>query len=154
MTLDFGGRRVGGGVPTGKIALGLGALVMLAAIAWIWSWQTRKAVAQAQAWAIAGPPCPAVSRPAYLAAGIPAATKFNFDDVGFARAFGHVDCDEITYGGGRGWGTYPACQFTSPGTLEITTPKGVFYFFPQIGPATVSVLHGVPRCVLGGRFKG
>ena len=154
MTLDFGARRIRGGVPTGKIALGLGALILLAAIAWIWSWQTQKAVAKGQAWAIAGPPCPVLSRQAYLAAGIPAATTFNFDDVGFSRGFGHVTCDEITYDGGRGWGTYPACQFTSPGMLQITTAKGAFYFFPQIGPATVSVLHGTPQCVRGGKFWG
>jgi len=154
VTLDFGARRAGGGLPTGKIALGIGALVLLAAIAWIWSWQTRKAVALAQAWAIAGPPCPAVSLPAYRAAGIPASLAFNFDDVVFARAFGHVSCDEIAYDGGRAMGTYPECQFTSPGTLQITTPKGVFYFFPQTGPATVSVLHGQPQCVLASKFKG
>ena len=154
MTLDFGARRISTGIPTGKIALGVGGLILLAAIAWIWSWQTSKAVAKAQQWAIAGPPCPAVSPQAFAALHIPAATVFNFDDVGFGRAFGHVACDEITNNGGRGWGTYPACQFTSPGTLQITTPKGAFYFYPSTGPATVSVVHGAPRCVLGGTFRG
>ena len=71
----------------------------------------------------------------------------------FARRFGHMSCAMITNDGGRGLGTFPVCQFTSPASLLVRTPRGEFYFAPGIGqPATVSVPPGLPQCVMNSNF--
>ena len=64
-----------------------------------------------------------------------------------------MSCAMIAYNSGRGFGTFPVCQFTSPASLLVKTRRGEFYFAPGIGqPATVSVPHGLPQCVMNSKF--
>jgi hypothetical protein len=115
-------------------------------------------IAEAKAWTITGAPCQSLSARSYFtqlqASDMRATRAFDFMGVTFARAFGHVSCSEIHEEGGRSDATFPVCQFTSPGALEVTSGQGVFYFFPQAGPATISVHGGRPQCVLASKFKG
>jgi hypothetical protein len=106
------------------------------------------ATAAAKAWELKGPPCPAPS-------GLMADPKYGptksfvFNGVRFARRFGHADCNAVAAPKGPGPDYYPLCQFTSPAVLEVTTEKGTFKFAPGVGhPATVSVVDGVPSCVI------
>lgn len=132
------------------------ALLVVLVPAAIWSWQRHleTAVANAKEWTVAGPPCPSVTRQAYLAGAVHATQEFQLGDFGFGRAYGHVSCNFVANDGGRGLGDYPVCQFTSPAVLHVTTPKGEYYFFPSTGPATVSIPQGVPQCVMASKFKG
>ena len=62
---------------------------------------------------------------------------------------GHASCIDLRYDGGKGTGTYPACQFMSPAVLTVRSDKGTFRFLPGLGKdATVFVEHGQPRCVM------
>ena len=130
------------------------AVVIVPAAIWSWNQHIEKATANAREWAIAGPPCPSLTRQAYLAGAVHATQDFQLGEFSFGRAYGHASCNFVAYDGGRGFGDYPVCQFTSPAVLHVTTPKGEFYFFPSTGPATISIPHGTPQCVMAGNFKG
>lgn len=119
-----------------------------------WLQQTPGNVANARRWTVPGPPCPALTAAAFAASPVQVRLRFEYDEVTFERAFGHVYCDAIHDNGGLGPGSHPACQFTSPAVLKVTTSKGAFYFFPSTGPATVAVTDDIPTCVRGGWFKG
>jgi hypothetical protein len=146
--------------PKRRIAAGwlaLLAIIVVALVAggfWAWNRHVEMAVAEAQAWTIKGPPCPALTKQAYLAGAVHATQSTQLGDITFERAFGHVSCNFIANDGGRGVGDYPVCQFTSPAVLHIVTPKGEFWFFPSTGPATVSVLHGQAQCVMAANWRG
>jgi hypothetical protein len=139
-------------------------LAAIAVSALVYGETTREArhraavMADAKAWTIAGPPCPHPAANAYVAdleaSHMHASRAFEFMGVTFARSFGHVSCAEIHANGGRSDATYPVCQFTSPGALEVTTARGEFYFYPSTGPATISVPDGRPMCVMASKFKG
>ena len=112
------------------------------------------AIAEAKTVALAGPPCPTVTAAGALAGVLRANETFQYYDMHLSRAFGHVSCDMIGYDAGRGWGKYPLCQFTSPGLLHITTPGQDIYYATGIGrPATVSLPHGVLRCVMASKVR-
>ena len=116
--------------------------------------QRQHAIEEAAAWSIAGPPCPTLT-PAQYAAGPRAPFEsFTYEGIGFARQFGHVSCNAVVNNGGRGFGTFPACQFTSAGIVKITTPSGDVYYSTGSQPATVAVRKGQPSCVLAGHFTG
>ncbi|HEY5411197.1 MAG TPA: hypothetical protein VIJ94_10775 [Caulobacteraceae bacterium] len=119
-----------------------------------WLQQEPANIAKATRWTVAGPPCPAVSPRALADTVVKPGGAFQYDDVTFSRAYGHVYCDEIHDDGGRGLGSHPVCQFTGPAVLKVTTPKGSFYFAPSTGPATVAVAGDIPTCVRGGWFRG
>lgn len=141
----------------GAMWLILLAVIVAALIpAGIWSWRRHieLATAEARAWTIAGPPCPTLTRQAYEAGPVRATLQVQLGDISFDRAYGHVSCNFIAYDGGRGFGDYPVCQFTSPAVVHVSTPKGETWFFPSTGPATVSVPHGVPRCVMAANWHG
>jgi hypothetical protein len=133
------------------------ALVTAAVVAAIWGpsllVHRREAIATARAWTLHGPPCEALSPQAYAKQWFKAAKGFEWGGATFARGAGHAACQDVTRGGGRGIGTYPVCQFTSPQVIAVTTKKGVFYFAPGLGkPATVTVQAGVPTCVATSDF--
>jgi hypothetical protein len=112
-----------------------------------------EAIETAKVWEIAGPPCPRLTPAAFVASGHNPRKLFEFDGVTIARLSGHVDCQAVTYEAGRGFGTYPVCQMTSPTALRVTTKKGEFHFVPGSGsPATVSAPRGEARCVLASNF--
>jgi hypothetical protein len=154
LTLDYGARTRRRGPPLGAIALAVGVPILLLAIVASWFWQRQAAIADSRAWTITGPPCPVLSRAAYLAQPTPATHAFDYNDVVFASAYGAVSCNAIINDGGRGWGTYPVCQFTSPSLIRVATRTGEAYFQIPGGPATVTVRQGVAACVLNGWFRG
>ena len=134
-----------------------GAAVMLAFSAWLLGGAYLKhrddALALAQRFTIDGPSCPSLSRNEFLARGLKAPKGLIYEDAVFYRRFGHMECGAIRYG--RGWSpaVYPVCQFTSPGALRVTTPKGDWYFEAPPGqPATLSTPHGRARCVMASNF--
>lgn len=158
MTRDYGVRSRSRSAPIGAIALAIGVVFIVAVSAVVWLRQRAAAIKLAEAWTIAGAPCPAVSGQALAAAGLmPAGDDDSmvttFDNVRVVRASGYVSCADIAYDGGRGFDTYPVCQFPEPRGLVVTTPSGVYYFAPGYGhPATVSVPHGRPVCVMAAKF--
>ncbi len=152
MVEDYGARRVRQ-IGLKRVLIGCGALVAIAVLG-IWLARLPQAVTRARAWAISGPPCQTQPRRVFDASVVKPREAFEFDDVTFIRGYGHASCTEIVNDGGRGIGTFPECQFTSPAVLQVTTGKGDFYFLPGAGPATVSVHHGEPSCVRAGWFKG
>ncbi len=100
-----------------------------------------------------GEACPEIT-PADLAArGRPLKNVFGFHQVWFARRFGHADCALIgQYEPGAGDG-YPACRFTAPAVLRVTTVDQDRAFDVGVGQAaTVTVRDGVARCALTGPF--
>ncbi len=146
-------RRRGDGALTAVVLIGCVGFLALMALAH-WQKQLGISVGEARTWTIPGPPCPRLTREAYQASVVHVQREFSFGGAGFGRAYGHVSCSMILDNGGHGPGEHPVCQFTSPAVLHITTPRGEVYFFPNAGPATVSVLDGTPQCVLAGRFRG
>ena len=153
MASDFGARARKRSVPVAPI-LAIVALVLAAGVALMWWLPRSREIAKAEAWTFTGTPCPAVSVQAFAAFVVQPKESFEFGDVTFARGYGHASCEQITNDGGRGFGTHPVCQFTSPGVLHVTTKRGDFYFITQTGPATVAVQDGVASCVRAARFRG
>lgn len=106
------------------------------------------ATAAAKPWELKGPPCPAPSGWAADAKHAPA-KAFIFNGIKFARRYGHADCNAVAGPKGHGPAYVPLCQFSSPAVLAVTTEQGTFHFAPGVGrPATVSVVDGVPKCVI------
>jgi hypothetical protein len=146
MTIDYGVRRKPG--RTGLIIAGaILAVLALAAILAVWANERATRMAVARAWTASGPSCPAAS-------GAPAEGHVpdqieHYDGVRFARAHGAITCNEIGYDAGRSGDDYPVCQFDHPGRLEVATPAGVSRFdLGPLDPATVTIQHGVTRCVM------
>ena len=143
--------------PGQKVTLGVAALAALAIPAWLFGGsylrQRDVALSMAQEARIAGPPCPSLTRAQFKAQGLKVTKATLYEDVVFARQFGHMDCRLLRYGAGWGTEVYPVCQFTSPRTLKITTPKGEWYYALGPGqPATVGAPHGEARCVIAANF--
>lgn len=101
-----------------------------------------------------GAPCPSWTAEQYAAQPLRAKQVFSFDMIDFGRRFGHVECGVAGMHGADKLGERDVCQFTGPAVLEIKTGKGSFYFAPGVGvPATVSVQHGVPSCVMASKYR-
>jgi hypothetical protein len=146
--------RRGGGQ---KIVLVAAGVVALAFPAWLFggSYLKRRdaALDAAREWTIDGPPCAALSRAEFESRGLKVRKGTVYEGVTFYRQFGHMSCTALRYGAGWGQSTYPACQFTTPKALKVTTPKGEWYFDIGTGqPATVAAPHGQVRCVLAADF--
>jgi hypothetical protein len=143
---DFGRRR---GPRPIEIVATFGAIAVLAAtLPLALAAQRIAAVAKARAWAVSGPPCPSLSRSAYLASGERIVHLIDYDGVRFGRGYGYVSCVEVAKDGGRGLDTVPVCQFNSPTVLQVTTRRGDFYFYTRIRPATVTIADDRPQCVM------
>lgn len=148
MALDYGARRKpqrGVVIISGAVLalLAIGALILIT----INDRQTK--IAQAKAWTVSGAPCAHGAGGAWEASDAPPQIV-DFGKARFARAHGAIRCAEIGYDGGRSDDVFPVCQFDHPGRLEINTGHGAAMF--ELGPldaATVSVEHGVARCVVG-----
>jgi hypothetical protein len=134
--------------------------LILAGVAWLATQSIarereirRGRIADAKAWMIDGPPCPRISKAAFLAPRQKGPKRFDYEEAAFFRRFGHVTCAPIYADGGRGRRFHPVCQFTSPGDLMIRTAKGEWFFRPGAGqPATVSVEEGRARCVMAAKY--
>jgi hypothetical protein len=151
MTADFGVRRGSKGPPWGMIMAG--AAVLLVGLAAVFSRLSHlpAQIAAAKAWTIEGPPCPELTKAAFAAQPMKAEQLFAYDGIGFARAYGHAECNEIADHGGKGWSTYPVCKFTGPALLQVSNPKdGDHFFAPPAGvAATLSFQDRRVACVTG-----
>jgi len=119
-----------------RIGLAAVALIVPATIVPALLSQTARAVRKYEEWQVAGPPCPAGRPGARLKATLV------LERVAFSRERGHAACTTLNDRGGRGFSTFPVCQFTAPGLLRVTTRTGEHWFVAPPGvPATVAV-HG------------
>lgn len=115
--------------------------------------QREAALSRAKDAAIAGPPCPSLTKAEFAARHLKVKHATFYEDVTFGRQVGHMSCNSLRYGGGWGTDMYPVCQFTGPVAVTVKTDKGEWYFFPGAGqPATVSVPHGKASCVVASNF--
>jgi hypothetical protein len=132
-----------------RLALAVGLIVIVAgAAAGLIQFRDQR-IAEAKAWAITGAPCPELSRAAFHAFGAPPTQVFDYDGLVLGRAHGDAICSDIAYGGGVGLTTYPECQFNRPEVVELVMDRRMFFFAPGAGrPATLSIPHGKPRCVM------
>jgi len=124
------------------------AVVAVSALVLVGAHDRQARIAEAKAWTVSGAPCPGGTGRAWDADAPPQIV--DFAKARFARAHGATRCAEIGYDGGRSDDVFPVCQFDHPGRVEITTDHGATLF--QLGPldpATVTVEHGVARCVVG-----
>ena len=153
MTHDFGVRSRRRGPPIGAVAIVSVVLLLGGTFTFSFLRHRTMAITDAREWTITGAPCPRLSREAFQSAGLQAPQGLLYGDVLFRRRFGHMSCAAIVYDGGRGFGSYPVCQFTSPAVLVAKTGKEEAYFNPGIGRlATISVPHGRPQCVMNSKF--
>ncbi|MDB5423683.1 MAG: hypothetical protein JWQ29_1099 [Phenylobacterium sp.] len=105
------------------------------------------------AWTIAGPPCPPAPPPK-VRVHWRGEHVFEYGGLRFSRLSGAVNCAAVPDGGFFETRTYRVCQFTAPGTVVVTLPRGMAMFEPGERRATVTVRHGAASCVLGGWFRG
>jgi hypothetical protein len=157
MAADYGVRRKGRrmALPMTAVAGAVAVTAVIAGLAEHGAIAKRRAlnVAAAKEWTISGPPCPAITARQFVQRGLKAPQAFEYDGLVIGRQFGHVSCGALAYDNGRSLSTYPVCQFTGPGVLRVQTRKGEFFFEPGLGkPATISIPHGVPACVLASHF--
>jgi hypothetical protein len=136
----------------------LAALAIGFTVVGITSYQNRvqkiaESAAAANAAAIVGPPCPVLTKAEFDALDMKPKKLFIFNEVNFARRFGHVECNVVSDGGGTGFA--PICQFSSPSLLSVTTKDGaVTYFKPGTGkPVTVTTPGGKPKCMMAANFN-
>jgi hypothetical protein len=107
--------------------------------------QQQKAVRRFQFWAVSGPDCPAAPAPR----APPRLRTVEVDGVWFSRRDGHVSCTTLNARGGRSLRSYPVCQFTSPGIVQVATAKGAASFAPGPGrPAFAFFAEGRAHCVV------
>jgi hypothetical protein len=136
-----------------RITLALGGLLAFGTIALSLLGQRASTIVKAEAWTIPGRPCPRVSERTYRAFRAAAPEVFRFDGARIARAYGYAICGEITTDLRWGLGPpAPVCRFNTPGAVEITTARGRFHFLTGIAPATITIEHGAPVCVLGAKL--
>lgn len=152
MTKDYGVREKPKALietPAFQIGVMLATAVVVGVVALIWTYDRSVRHSTALGWTISGPPCPVAADRTDLPRW-PAATKRSeFAGVSFTRAVGHVSCRMVGYEGGRGLGTFPVCQFSSPGGLIVTAGERTVLFNPPPGArATVAVPRSGPSCVL------
>lgn len=154
MTADYGGAKRARRALGWPVILGAVVVLAIALAAGGWFWNRPVNIERARLWAIAGPPCPAVTAQAFAAYPVKPQMQFDFSGVSFIDAHGNASCQDIHDDGGEGFGTHPVCQFTAPTVLKVTTKTGDYDFIPGLGHATVTVRGGVPTCVRAGWFNG
>jgi hypothetical protein len=133
-----------------------GLLPALAAVALVLGWNSllHRKQELAEGWVGDRPECPQLSAAAYAAKGYRRGERLTaYENVIFARQFGHVECKDIDTRGGLGVLTHPVCQFTGPAALRVQAGAGEAFFEPGVGQiATVSIERGRAQCALGGKF--
>jgi len=109
----------------------------------------RDASAESRVAAVAGPPCPSVTKADFAARHLELRFASEFNGVSFARRFGQVSCSEAAAKGWLGLKSYSVCQFSSPDVLAVRTAKGLYYFEPGLGRKASLLMDGdAPRCVM------
>jgi len=105
-------------------------------------------------WAIKGPPCPVVAAPSIRVQGRKPPTAFPYGDAVFSHQTGNVSCVAPPEDGLFARRTYHVCQFSGPAMVAVTIGGHRTIYEPGVGrPATVTVRHGRPTCVMGGWFR-
>jgi hypothetical protein len=119
-----------------------------------WNSTSHRRLELAQGWIGDGPGCPTMSAAAYAAKRYVAAERtIVYDEVIFARQFGHVECKDVDSRGGLGVLSHPVCQFSGPTAIRVKSGRTEAFFEPGIGQvATVNVERGHAQCAMGGRF--
>lgn len=140
------------------VTIAAAALMFLGFAGWLYGGsylrQRDFAMSRAAEATVLGPPCPELTAAEFAARKLKAPKATNYENVIFARQFGHMDCRSLRYGGGWGTDTYPVCQFTSPAALHVRTARGEWFYAPGPGqPATVATPHGHARCVMDSNFR-
>ncbi|WP_296598404.1 hypothetical protein [Phenylobacterium sp.] len=140
-----------------KVTIAVAAVVAVALPGWFlvqsYLGKREAALFLASEARVSGAPCPSLTKAQFQARGLKAPKATYYEGVIFGRQFGHMECRSLRYGGGWGTKVYPVCQFTSPKSLKVTTPKGEWYFAPGPGqPATVGAPHGEAQCVMASNF--
>lgn len=134
--------------------LGTAPAVAIVGLVLAWNSASHRRLELAQGWVGDRPGCPPISAAAYATKGYAARERqIVYNEVTFARQFGHVECKDVDTRGGAGFVTHPVCQFTGPAAIRVKTGRGESFFEPGIGQvATVSVEDGRAQCALGGKF--
>jgi len=140
-----------------KVVLGIAAVIAVALPGWLltqsYLGKREAALFLASEAQVDGAPCPSLTKAQFDAQKLKAPKATNYENVVFARQFGHMECRSLRYGAGWGTKVYPVCQFTSPKTLVITAGERVWYFEPGPGqPATVGLPKGEAHCVMASNF--
>lgn len=140
-----------------KLAITAGILVIVGVPAWLiaQNFLIHRAanIKTAKEWTVSGPPCPEISAVEFERRRLRAPHGTRYGDTIFFRQFGHLTCNAVNDHGGKGFGVYAVCQFTSPNVLRVKTPKGEWFFVPGPGqPATVMTPHDLARCVVASNF--
>jgi hypothetical protein len=132
---------IDGVMSRGGIAVAVGVVVGAFAVA------RFAAITHAHAWMTPGEPCPTMTQAQLQASGQALGHGFTYHGVGFARAYGYVNCDEVTPDL-LGLKTVPVCQFNSPTVLQVTTGGRNFLYATPVRPMTVWVSDKGPTCVM------
>ena len=151
MTADYGLRRAAKGQPWLRIFIGVAACMVGGVVYASHTSHMARHVAEFQSYQLGGKPCAEVAMAAFEANRAKAEQVFGYEDWRFARAYGHAECTELAADGGRGWTTYPACRFTGPDVVKVTSPRGEARYYVT-GPGHGVVLsfpHGQPACEVG-----
>jgi hypothetical protein len=152
MPLDYGVR----GKRRSLRGVWLGIAPALAVVGGVLAWNSTShhRLELAQGWVGDRPGCPTISAAAYAARGYGAHERgIVYDEVTFARQFGHVMCRDVDTRGGAGFLAHPVCQFTGPTAIRVKAGKSEAFFEPGVGQvATVSVDRGQAQCAMGGKF--
>ncbi|HEY1562749.1 MAG TPA: hypothetical protein VGF71_17940 [Caulobacteraceae bacterium] len=145
LSRDFGGRSQRVAI-IGAALLGIAGLV---GVGQDWIQHTKEGIAGYKAWTVTGPPCTTIAPASSVTVGHPLQVVA-FGGAKFAREHGAIPCSDVATGGGWGFGLYPVCQFDHPGLIEVSTRAGLYrYWAGFMSPATISIAHGAPVCVVG-----
>src|SRR5579864_5436719 len=123
-----GQRRRRRGIPFGLVVAIIGVPLLMGTALATYLFQRQHAIQDATAWNITGPPCRTLTLAEYQALPPHPFESFSYGGVVFGRLFGHVSCNAVVNDGGRGFGTFPECQFTSADVIRITTRQGTVYY--------------------------
>jgi hypothetical protein len=126
---------------TGGLAIAAGLVILVFGVV------RYAAISHARAWMVAGDPCPTMTPAELAASGYQLGHSFEYHGVRFARAYGYVNCDEVSPDL-LGFTSVPVCQFNSPTVLKVTIPQASMIYTSPVRPMTVWVTEQGPHCVL------
>jgi len=115
-----------------------------------WLQRRSEGIAGYKEWMATGPSCPTPSKPVFDASDGRRPQVTTFGEARFAREHGSALCADVVDDRGRGGRLFAVCQFDHPGLVEVSTHKGLYWFWAgYMSPATISIRHDTPACVIG-----
>jgi hypothetical protein len=153
MTLDFGFRSHTRGRLADRATILAIGLMLASTPLFALLLQREAALGRVRAWAAEGPPCPVISRAAFVAFGEPIRDDFNYEGVRYGMASGFARCAKIATDHLFGLGHRPICQFNDPTVIAVSGPRGQVLFLTRLQPATITLEAGRPHCVLAAHLK-